>query len=76
MNVLEKTLKEGGSIEDIHEKIEDLREKISGMKEQGSFKGTSFTVVYKSCPQCGGTVQVQDESEDIGSCPHCGYTKT
>jgi DNA-directed RNA polymerase subunit RPC12/RpoP len=68
-------LKGEGKFEDVREKIDDLKEKINKMKEEGSFKGMSFSVVFKTCPQCGGAVQVTSETDEVKSCPHCGYTK-
>jgi DNA-directed RNA polymerase subunit RPC12/RpoP len=73
-----KKLKEayqGGSTEEIQKRMADLKEKIGAMKEESSFSGISFSYVFKSCPDCGSSVQVADEASDVTKCPHCGYTK-
>ena len=66
---------QGGSAEDIKGKMDDLRETIGELAEQQSFPGLSFSYVFKSCPHCGSSVQVTDESGDVTECPHCGYVK-
>jgi ribosomal protein S27AE len=34
-----------------------------------------FSIVYKSCPHCGASVQVADEHSEVTECPHCGYKR-
>jgi DNA-directed RNA polymerase subunit RPC12/RpoP len=71
---LKKSL-QAGSAEEIQEKMDDLRKKLTESAGSQMLSAMSFSVVFKSCPHCGCSVQVADESSDVTECPHCGYKK-
>lgn len=59
------------SVEEAKKKVSDFLNDM--MEEDSSSLGSSF--VFKTCPKCGQTVQVDSLDSEIENCPHCDYKK-
>jgi DNA-directed RNA polymerase subunit RPC12/RpoP/uncharacterized protein YukE len=66
---------QGGSAEEMQQKMNDLRKKLTEMTGKQTLETMSFSCMFKSCPHCGSSVQVAQEGDEVTECPHCGYQK-